>query len=365
MKIFLTPKLFVFLIIWMMYLIIIGTIAQKNMSLFAVQEKYFSSFIIWYWYIPLPGLRLSMILMFFNLLGFFISKNLWKIKKAGIILMHLGVMMLLIGGGLTGVFSKEGSMMIEEGKSTNYIEDYNLSELAVVNISSQSYDVFTIFGHSMLKSNAKLESENINFTIEIENYMKNSEVIPREKSDNKNLKGMMKNLIIQEITPLKEEHLNIPGITFYIKNTNTESDGYYGVFLSQSVPQSIRINDQEYIIILRKERTYLPFSIELFDFKKIMHPGTNIARSYSSEVYLNDNEISRTTLIQMNEPLRYKGYTLYQSSFIEGEINDISVLAVVKNYGRLFPYISSCIICLGLLIHLLTKLPVLFTKKGV
>ena len=58
-------------------------------------------------------------------------------------------------------------------------------------------------------------------------------------------------------------------VTFYIINTNTESDGYYGVFLSQSVPQSIRINDKEYIIILRKERTYLPFSIELFDFNII------------------------------------------------------------------------------------------------
>ena len=78
---------------------------------------------------------------------------------------------------------------------------------------------------------------------------------------------------------------------------------------------------------------------------------TNIPKSYSSEVNLISDGISKRKLIKMNEPLRYNGYTFYQSSFIEGEINDISVLAVVKNYGRLFPYISSCIICLGLLIH--------------
>ena len=38
-----TPKLFVFIIIWMMILVVLGTLAQKDMGLFAVQGKYFSS----------------------------------------------------------------------------------------------------------------------------------------------------------------------------------------------------------------------------------------------------------------------------------------------------------------------------------
>ncbi|SVA41121.1 uncharacterized protein METZ01_LOCUS93975, partial [marine metagenome] len=68
-------------------------------------------------------------------------------------------------------------------------------------------------------------------------------------------------------------------------------------------------------------------------------------------------------LIQMNEPLRYKGYTFFQSSFIEGPEGETTVLAVVKNYGRLFPYISSIIMCIGLLFHLSLKLPELFNKS--
>ncbi len=47
----------------------------------------------------------------------------------------------------------------------------------------------------------------------------------------------------------------------------------------------------------------------------------------------------------------------YQSSFLENKFSDISVLAVVKNYGRLFPYISSIIMCIGILIHLILKIP--------
>ena len=62
-------------------------------------------------------------------------------------------------------------------------------------------------------------------------------------------------------------------------------------------------------------------------------------------------------LIKMNEPLRHNGYTFYQSSFFEGEFSDISVFAVVENYGRLFPYISSIIMCIGILLHLILKIP--------
>ena len=65
----------------------------------------------------------------------------------------------------------------------------------------------------------------------------------------------------------------------------------------------------------------------------------------------------------MNEPLRYKGYTFFQSSYIEKPEGETSVFAVVKNYGRLFPYISSIVMCFGLLFHLTLKLPALFKKQ--
>ncbi|SVC73036.1 uncharacterized protein METZ01_LOCUS325890, partial [marine metagenome] len=34
-----------------------------------------------------------------------------------------------------------------------------------------------------------------------------------------------------------------------------------------------------------------------------------------------------------------------------------------KNYGRLFPYISSIIMCFGLLVYLVMRLPKLFKKQ--
>ena len=114
---------------------------------------------------------------------------------------------------------------------------------------------------------------------------------------------------------------------------------------------------------LRRERTYLPFSLELIDFKKEMHTGTDIAKSYSSKINLHEKDIKRPVLIEMNIPLRHKNYTFYQSSFREDNFNSTTILSVVKNYGRLFPYISSIIMCIGLLLHMVLRLPMLFSER--
>ena len=72
-----------------------------------------------------------------------------------------------------------------------------------------------------------------------------------------------------------------------------------------------------------------------------------------------------------------EGYIFYQASYQPADttwinedykyqfkvLNDITLLAVVKNYGRLFPYISSIIMSIGLLLHLLINLPKLFKKN--
>ena len=161
----------------------------------------------------------------------------------------------------------------------------------------------------------------------------------------------------------KEDNRNRPGILFKISGTGTTTDGIYGLFLGQTIPQSITVHDAQFQLVFRRQRTYLPFSIELIDFKQILHPGTNIPKSFSSEIKLIENNIGIRKIIQMNEPLRYGGYTFYQASFMEGKQHDTTVLAAVKNYGRMFPYISSIIMSFGLLLHIILKVPRLFKER--
>ena len=359
------PKLFIFTLIWMMFLIVIGTLAQSDMGLFAVQKRYFSSWIIWFWYLPTPGGRLTMLLIFINLSFFICSKTLWTKDKIGILILHLGGLLLMIGGGLTAMFSSEGNVVIDEGEKSNFIEDYYYMELAIINTSKDQYDHFTIFDTPILKAGKILKHQEIPFEVEIISYIENCEPVKREKPAGLQYKGMMKNIMLSDLPPLKEENMNRPGLIISLTNTSKSSDGIYGLFLGQIVPQTLKINGENFTIVFRKKRTYLPFELELIDFKKMMHPGTGIAKSYSSDINIIESGISKHILIEMNQPLRYKGYTFYQSSFIESVDGETTVLATVKNYGRLFPYISSIIMCFGLLVHLVMKLPKLFKKQMV
>jgi hypothetical protein len=357
------PKIFVFAIIWMMMLIVLGTLAQKDMGLYAAQKRYFSAWITWFWFIPMPGGRLTLIIILINLSFFFFKTSIWKIKKLGIVILHLGGILLLVGGGLTAMFSSEGNMVIEESAQSNHVEDYHFMELAIINTSASSFDEFTIFDQPLLKRNQVLAHANLNFEIEIINYLENCEPTKRNSPAGIQHKSMLKKFMLSELKPEKEDNWNRPGMIYKISNSGTNADGMYGIFLGQSISQTVSVNNKDYTIILRRKRTYLPFSIELLDFKKILHPGTDIPKSYSSDINLIENGTVRKIHIQMNEPLRHKGYTFFQSSFIEGPNSETTVLAVVKNYGRLFPYISSIIMCIGLLFHLSQKLPDLFRKS--
>ena len=64
-----SPKIFVYTVLWLMILVFFGTLAQKDIGLYASQMKYFSSYIfLFYDYIPLPGGRVTLLLMTLNLL---------------------------------------------------------------------------------------------------------------------------------------------------------------------------------------------------------------------------------------------------------------------------------------------------------
>jgi len=359
-----SPKIFVYTVIWMMVLVFVGTIVQKDIGLYKAQQEYFSSWFKFFGPIPVPSGRLTMFIMLINLSCYFFRPHIFSKNKVGITITHSGVIMMILGGAITGLFSIEGNLVIDEGKKTNFFENYYLKEFVVVDTSHPTEDRFTVFDNTFLKRNSILVDKTIPFELEIIDFYQNCRPARRIYKGEDTFKGMAENFFLQEIDSEKEFEKNMSGITYRISGTS-DADGIYINYLGQPITQSLENNDKSYYLILRRERTYLPFSIELLNFKKVMHPGTNIAKSYSSEVNLIDMDIPRKVLIQMNEPLRYKGYTFYQASFIENEGFDTSVLATVKNHGRLFPYISTIIMCIGLLFHMFLILSKRFRKQKV
>jgi len=355
-----SPKIFFFSVFWLIVLLVIGTIAQKDIGLFQAQEIYFSSWFIWIGDIfPVPGGKMAIGAISIGLFFKITLKTTWNKRSFGIGVTHIGSFLLLFGGILTGSFSYEGSMVIPEGESSGHFQDYHKVEFAIIDTSPKNDDITTTFGEGWLQDGSILKHENFPFQLEILTYCRNCAIFKHPTgSDTSKLIGFAKNFTLKSKERNKDETENRAGTTF--KVTGTDKDGFYSQVEFMPVSQTIIANGKTYILELRKKRYNLPFQIELIDFRKENYASTGMAKSYQSEVNLIDKNLKQRTIIQMNEPLRFQGYALYQASFSEETGGDTTVLAVVKNVGRMFPYISSIIICIGLLIHLLLNLTNLF-----
>src|SRR5215212_11077738 len=143
LKTFLKPfaslRLTVVLLALTTILVYVGTSVQKEMGIWDVQRKFFHSFLVWtdlrlffpLWNwafenlpgrIPIPGGYTLITLLLINLLAAHTVRFQMTWKRSGIILIHGGLILLIIGEVVTAVFAREGFMSIDEGQTVNYIQ---------------------------------------------------------------------------------------------------------------------------------------------------------------------------------------------------------------------------------------------------
>ena len=278
-----------------------------------------------------------------------IFKSPWTIKNSGTIITHIGAILLLLGGLFTALFSSEGYVDLAPGEKKAFVSDYHARELVLINENGETVQTFM---HKSLLENDVIKIPDLQIGIEILEACRNCEIKQR-RFVQENYFGMAQHMELHPGPLRHEDEENMAGLTFAVNGS--ENDGVYVAL--ENVPRfpEISVNDQTFQFVLRKQQRTLPFKIELLEFKREIYPGTNLAKSYSSRVRIIDGNAQWESLIRMNEPLRYKGYTLFQSSFIGTPNGDVSVLAVVWNAGRAFPYISGIVMCIGMIIHLLMR----------
>lgn len=116
--------------------------------------------------------------------------------------------------------------------------------------------------------------------------------------------------------------------------------------------------DQIRFRIAQKE-LLLPYQIHLDRFKMDKNPGTNNPASYESFVTLLDGRTSapgQEHHVFMNNPLKYDGFTFYQSSYFPiGQDEYGSVFSVNFDPGRPIKYFGSLLLVLGSIWHYLIR----------
>jgi len=368
-------RLTVVLLILSILLIFAATLDQVHLGIWGVQEKYFRSFFI---YAPFRGTGLSLpifpggyllaVLLLPNLVVAHFLRFKWSIKKSGIWLTHLGLILLLVGQGLSGILQKDNQVRIDVGSSRRYSESFRETELALIDVSNPDYDDVVAIPVALLQGKGQIQHPKLPFSVRPVAYYPNAQMRARSQ-----MPSPLPSLATAGVGPevalepapvtYKTDEANFPAA--YVELLAPEASlGTYLVSTMMVEPQAFNYQGKTWHIVLRAERDYFPFSLTLKKFTHDIYPGTDIPKDFASTIQLksDDGRDDREIRIFMNNPLRYGGRAFYQAGYSNNDRT--SVLQVVSNPSWLVPYISCALIAVGLAIEFGIHLITFFRRRS-
>ncbi len=354
-------RLTVTLLALAMVLIFVATLSQVHLGIHEVQLLFFRSWIAWWdvmpgeksFSLPLPGGTLLGILLIINLLAAHGARFQLRWNKAGMIVIHSGILIMLLGEILTGIFGKEAQMFIDEGKTVNHSIFPRVVELVVIEPDGADEETVTAIPQSRLEDGAEFPMAG--FTLKIHRFFRNSEIVPEEKATGEFEKtrateGVGKRYAVRDKgRETKMDRRDLSTAFVEIIPSGEKSQGRWLLSTALEGEEKFEVAGKTWRMSIRQSRLYHPFSIKLLDFSHDRYLGTNVPKNFSSKVRIINPETgeNREDLIYMNHPLRYGGLTFYQSGFDNND--STSIFQVVRNPVWTLPYISCAMVGLGLL----------------
>lgn len=375
-----------------MLLVFFGTLAQVDKGIWTVVDEYFRSWVVWVPFqliasfgwkffefpaagtqwggsFPLPGGWLIGGVMLANLIAAHLTRFKLSWRRSGIILIHFGVILMMIGELVTGLYAVESRMVLQIGEKTNFIDHSRRVELAF--ISTETGRTVTV-PQGMLTSGATITSSELPVDVEVVEFLKNTDLHPAAGGDD--LDGVVRvDGIRYKVVPsseqsgVKSEREDAAAVRVKILKKGTQdvlaermlSLWQYPNYSGRqylAIPVEVLADGKPVRVMLRNERIQKPYSIELEGFEHKQYAGTSVAKDFASTVRLSDPETGdeRQVRIWMNHPLRHRGETFYQHQTVLGDSG--TVLQVVKNPGWLMPYVSCIIVTVGMIIHFMINL---------
>jgi ResB-like family len=357
---FVSLQLTVVLLVMSMVLVFVATLDQVNLGIWVVQEKYFRSLFV-LWQLPnsnvsipiFPGGYLVGGFLLVNLIAAHVYRFKLSWKKAGILIAHSGLILLLVGELLTSLLQKDSAMRIEEGETRKYSESFRDYELALLDKTNPDYDEVVAIPDTVLADKSLVQHPKLPFQVRVKEYFPNANVQMRDAAEPA-LPGITGIGARVALVPLpvtaRQDEVNSPGA--YVELISPE--GSLGTWLLSpllGMPQTLNYQGHAWELALRLKRFYQPFSLSLLKVTHDVYPGTDIPKNFASRVRLRDDagRTDREVNIFMNNPLRFDGLTFYQYQMNAEE--HLSVFQVVRNPSWRLPYIACAMMAFGLLVQ--------------
>lgn len=357
-----------------MVLIFAGTLAQVSMGLYKAQNEFFRSFVVYWqpehfaWKIPiLPGGYLLGGLLLINLIAAHAERFSFSRKKAGIWMIHSGLILLLLGQLLTDMLAQESQLHLRVGDARNYSESDREFELAITDVTDKDADKVVAIPERLLLRQQEINNSQLPFTLKVNKFYMNSAVTNQAAAGYEaagatagfGTTGVWLKAIPREtVMELRDLPSGIVEIV-----TPSGSAGTFMISAYFGAAQHFTVAGRNYSMMLRMERFYKPYSLRLQEFKHDVYKGTDVPKNFSSRLVLDRPATGehREVLIYMNNPLRYDGETYYQASFDQDDGG--TVLQVVHNPSWVTPYLACLLVGAGLIVQFLSHLVPFLKRK--
>lgn len=344
-------------------LVFVGTIAQANYGLYDAQDKFFkSAFVFWNGIPVFPGGYLLGSLLVVNLVCAYAKRIEFTKRKAGLIMIHGGMVLLLLGQLATDMLSTESQMQLFEGDTKNYSEDFRANELAVIDTSDPKEDQVVVVPESILATKNDISHPLLPFTVRVKDYWVNADLlrssfsnaVPANATD-----GFLKNAFVLPKPAAKDmDSRSLPAALVELADKSGKSLGSWLLAAGIRSDDVAKVDGKEYRLSLRFTRHYKDFQLSLLKATHEKYRGTEIPKNFASRVRVQmaDNPEVRETVIYMNNPLRWGGYTFFQYQMAADEFalrqarldRASSTFQVVKNPSWITPYVACVLVGAGL-----------------
>lgn len=325
------PRLFAAACAWLIVLVVLGTLAQRELGLYLAQERYFTAWFLWCGPLPLPGGRLTLTLSGLSLLAVLFTRR--SAGSPGLFLLHAGTLLLLAGCLVGSALRQEGSLALREGGRGAEMRSWLHHELAV-RVEGRGQDRLLAIGERLLRPGAVLTHPDLPLALTVVELQANARPGPG---------GTLEGLAADALP-----ELNSPALVLALP------DGRRQPLFASGGEAVIAPGVQAG---LRRVTTAMPFALELQRFRVEHHPGTGLPRHFAAELLVHEGAAARRVVVSMNQPLRLGSWTVYLQSY--GEAFDgapSAEFAVVRDRFQLSPYVASALMLAGLLLHLVQRL---------
>jgi ABC-type transport system involved in cytochrome c biogenesis permease subunit len=285
-------------------------------------------------------------------------------RKAGIVLLHLGIAGLLLNEIYVTLTNEELRISLAEGQTVHHAVDLRETEFVVIDRADSGFDQFTVLPTQMLIDSNQdvIDDPRLPFKIRCLEYFQNSNVIRvGPDAENKATAGIGRTFVATYLKPAAGASAGgeVNQAAAYVELIDRTNDQPIAVYLAsqaafeQDLLDTVELDGRRYQIGLRFKTVYTPFSIYLKDVSKKDYVGTDVPRAFSSEFRLDDAEhgVSSDQRIWMNNPLRYRDLTFYQVSYNSGRGVESTGIQVVRNRGWMIPYVCCMFVVVGLVVQ--------------